>query len=892
MGSRYTENFWAKTVPFGQKGPDRIHLLENHLADVGACFERLISLPILRQRLARAGGLESIDGATAARLTLLACIHDIGKINTGFQTRVWLDNDFPAERQHPKPAGHIQDLVPILTGRDRETCNWFFRNLDWWEEALRSWDNNGGQTVCGLLVAALSHHGTPVHLKEPRQANPAIWRPVGNLQPQQFLKHISSLTREWFAEEAFAPNARPLPDAPAFQHHFLGLCTLADWIGSSEAFFLFKEESGADYITTARAKARDAVSALGLDLACQRKSFRGVPDFEVLFPHIDQSPNSIQRTIQDIAVDEQLVIIESETGSGKTEAALLRFALMYAAELVDGLYFALPTRAAASQLHRRVMQFMANLLPEDPSLETVLAVPGQLRVGETMGRHLQGFEVAWDDGPNQEIGNRRWAAESTRRFLAAQIAVGTVDQAMMAALKVKHAHVRAACLSRHLLVVDEVHASDTYMARILESLLDAHLGAGGYALLMSATLGSAARRRWFSAFQPRKGDGGLTLDQAILASYPAVSIRAADGTESFLAARGTGCDKAVSVSVKQSMDNFAGVAGMCLRAARVGTKVLVIRNTVGYAIQTQQKIEAAAGCEGRDLLFSCGGVLTLHHSRFAASDRRILDRKIEEQLGRHRTAGGFIVVGTQTLEQSLDIDADLLITDLCPMDVLLQRIGRLHRHQRHDRPQEYQVASCIVLTPTGNDLSLLLSRRENANGLGPHGYVYADLRVLEATLRLLFSHLELRIPAMNRDLVERSTHPVALKEVLRGKDEDWHNHATDMDGGKAADGLHAKDSVVRRDKDFFVDNRDIVFGSLEERIRTRLGDESIEVELCPKPPTCFNPGELIGEIAIPARWLSDRTRAKPVAPTLLEEGFDLRLGHRGFRYDRLGLRRL
>ena len=118
-------------------------------------------------------------------------------------------------------------------------------------------------------------------------------------------------------------------------------------------------------------------------------------------------------------------------------------------------------------------------------------------------KHLPDFEVSWDDSPDVEAGKRRWAAESTKRFLAAQIAVGTVDQAMMAALQVNHSHMRAACLARNLLVVDEVHASDPYMRVILEALLNAHLDAGGYALLMSATLGSAARRQWL--LRPKTG---------------------------------------------------------------------------------------------------------------------------------------------------------------------------------------------------------------------------------------------------------------------------------------------------------------------------------------------------------------------------------------------------
>ena len=238
------------------------------------------------------------------------------------------------------------------------------------------------------------------------------------------------------------------------------------------------------------------------------------------------------------------------------------------------------------------------------------------------------------------------------------------------------------------------------------------------------------------------------------------------------------------------MHDFDATAALALEAARLGAKVLVVRNTVGCAIDTQQALERAAGPDGEGLLFDVGGVLTLHHGRFAAVDRRRLDGRVEALLGREREAGGGrVVVGTQTLEQSLDIDADLLITDLSPVDVLLQRIGRLHRHSRSDRPHGYEAPACVVLTPDGDDLSPLLARTPNANGLGPHGVVYEDLRTLEATRRLAAERGRWRIPEMNRELVERATHPDALAEIVRELGADWQTHAVKVEGGEIADGL-------------------------------------------------------------------------------------------------------
>ena len=166
------------------------------------------------------------------------------------------------------------------------------------------------------------------------------------------------------------------------------------------------------------------------------------------------------------------------------------------------------------------------------------------------------------------------------------------------------------------------------------------------------------------------------------------------------------------------MGDFFQVAQRALHAARAGAKVLVVRNTVQYAVDTQQTVEKLMAQDESDLLYTCRGVLTLHHGRFAREDRLVLDKAVEEQIGKDRPPGGRIIVGTQTLEQSLDIDADLLITDLCPMDVLLQRIGRLHRHRRDNRPADYTTPLCIVLMPKGDDLSPLLSKGPGRNGLG------------------------------------------------------------------------------------------------------------------------------------------------------------------------------
>ena len=879
----YTRQFWGKS---DRKDPGRIHLLEHHLADVGACFEALLEQPIIRQRLAHTAGWDDVDTITAARLCVFAALHDIGKVNVGFQTQIWQSADIPPDRSKPGRAGHTLDLTPALNGEDSETAEWFFDALGWWWDATESWDDCGGETVGGLLVATLSHHGLPLQLEGRRARHPQLWRQFGELDPQECVARIGRLVREWFPA-AFVGGRRPLPSAPEFQHHFLGLCNLADWIGSNERWFEYVGEPRDGYIATAREGARVAIDAVGLDLAGQREGVAraGVADVTGLFPHIEQA-NAIQEAAQDAPLTERIVIIESETGSGKTEAALWRFARMYEAGLVDGLYFALPTRAAAKQIFDRVSRFVTHLFPAHALPAPVLAVPGYLRVGEATGQRLHDYEVWWDDHAHD---GRRWAAESSKRFLAAQIAVGTVDQAMLGALKVKNAHLRAAGLARNLLVVDEVHASDAYMTEILAAVLHTHIGAGGYALLMSATLGAAARHRWL-----RNGGGGggdaPSLVEAIGAPYPAVSTGGgmADAGENDRR-------KDVSIRAEPTMRDFGTVAWRALEAAQAGAKVLVVRNTVDYAIRTHLALEEAAGPGDAGLLFAVNDTPTLHHGRFAAGDRELLDGEIEKRLGRGRVAGGLLVVGTQTLEQSLDIDADLLITDLCPADVLLQRIGRLHRRRQNDasRPVGYDTAACIVLAP-GDDLSPLLERGsgQNANGLGPHGGVYRNLHILEATRRLIEEYPQWRIPEMNRELVERATHPAALDNITAELGDAWREHAISTEGGHIADVQTARGHLIRRDKSFFADNREVCFPSDDEQIRTRLGDDRVEIAFDPEPDSPFDASRRIDGMALSVRWLGGADVPESVEPTAIDDGFEFRVGERGFRYDRLGLRRV
>ena len=232
----------------------------------------------------------------------------------------------------------------------------------------------------------------------------------------------------------------------------------------------------------------------------------------------------------------------------------------------------------------------------------MLAIPGVLRSGDFEGQQLPNWKVLWDDQKpalNQKSALNRWAAEHATRFLAAPIAVGTVDQAMLGALQVKHAHLRGGALSRSLLVVDEVHASDSYMTEILLQHTDEHLAVGGYAMLMSATLGATARVRWTGDVLPDNADATATPYPAVWVAGETVPRTVAETIRS----------KKVCVKTADTMAS-QHTAELAMDAARRGARVLVIRNTVAKAIETWEAVQEAGEAP---LLMQAAGGPALHH---------------------------------------------------------------------------------------------------------------------------------------------------------------------------------------------------------------------------------------------------------------------------------------
>ncbi len=846
------------------------HPLIDHLVDVAACFTRLCRCRSIRRAMERAAG-RAISEQDVARLAVLVFLHDLGKANSGFQAKRWFPERAPPG--WPNPAGHGLEATKLFA--DDAFLQPLVARLP--VDAICTW----GEAVEPLLKASISHHGRPI-IENAADWNRAIWKPVSGsdgrtvYDPAPVLEQIGQGACELFPE-AFASGGEPLPDTPAFGHLFAGLVQLADWLGSDTTFFRFSAV-GEDRAKTAIGYADRAVLSLDLDPDGLRAVLEtSAPSFHETFGN---PPYPIQAAMDNVQLG-PLVILESETGSGKTEAALWRFIHLFARGEVDSLYFALPTRVSASQVYERIRQAVARLWPTNPPL-TVRALPGYAAADGLEPRALPDFRVQWPDEPEDEAAHRRWAAESPKRFLAAPIAVGTIDQALLGALQVRHAHLRHALLARSLLVVDEVHASDPYMTVLLERLLNAHLGCGGQALLLSATLGSSARER-YRALTQKSRSPSPDFQTACGVPYPAIS----DGLGIHAATSTTG-PKTVSWTLLDLIDNPERIAHLAIDAAATGAKVLIVRNTVPAAMAVFDALEQHI--PESSWLFTVAGVNTLHHSRFSREDRPLLDAAIQAQLGKDRPPGPRIVVGTQTLEQSLDLDADLLITDLCPMDVLLQRIGRLHRHLRPEeqRPEAYRTPQAWILTPPNHDLTPLL--QTSRHGLGPFREgdgIYPDLRTVEATRSLIVEQPSITIPEDNRALVEGATHPERLQE-MESLGEDWKQLGQKIEGQTGAQRTIAHLHGLEIDKPF--DQQQGFPTDLD--IATRLGvrDRLLTFDLAPPGPFGQPLKHLpVRHFLVPKGVDPD---AQPTGVEVQEGAILFSLETARFRYSRLGLEKI
>ena len=858
--------FWAKLHP--RDGPTEWHPLIAHSADVAATLERLLQPDsVLTQRLAAALGERELVPEHRARLVFLAALHDLGKTSHGFQTKVHPKGQRGGwtERGHVKVVFESMDVRELKGLVGSEILPLVGRDM---------------QVAALLFATAVAHHGRPWPLEDPKPADQRkrLWLPDGSgREPLSEVRRLIRHARRWSGLDD-APGAGFTRLPPEFTHLFAGALTLADWIGSTRSAFPFAPESDGDpdgpdrYWQIARERAARACARIGVvpDTAPVAAELRGVPLLQTVFADVfgpagegaAASPRNTPTPLQAHVAGMELpppgtrLLIESETGSGKTEAALALYARLRAAGRVGGLMFALPTRATASAMYERVQRALAGMYTGEHRPTVALAVGGRQPHLHSDEKLIREPSDTYPDEADRELA--RWASSGAKKFLAAEIVVGTVDQVLLGGLPVKHAHLRLAALSRHLLVVDELHSYDRYMTTVLGRVLDLFTGAGGTALFMSATLSHEARREF---------GGGWALDreQAEALPYPVLSA-------SPLGQRGWDNTPFASASAPKRVRWRAigadQVVAEAVAAAEAGARVLLLRNTVRAARETSHALREA-GHEA--LLWRTAGFdgtehTPPYHSRYTVPDRLELDERIRKRFGKSAAAkqGGVVLVSTQVAEQSLDVDFDLLITDLCPVDVLLQRIGRVHRHRERDeyRPNGYRDAAEVRIIAPEGEFAERLETRSIPVGWG-EDRPYPNYADGELALRTIAARPEVEIPRDNRTLVEAVYHPDAREELWT--EAAWEAYRIRPEGVELGQLSHARSAALDFGRTYTGSASQFTHAA-ERGARTRLGDETVRVELR-KPVRCIyaEPSEPVRHVDL-AEWaLPKDDQGRPIS---------------------------
>ncbi len=480
-----------------------------------------------------------------------------------------------------------------------------------------------------------------------------------------------------------------------------GLTVVADWIGSGALF----DDPAQPWPPLVEQAVREA------GFLCPRvvpgKSFCDIFGF---------APNAVQEAAAQAVTGPGVHVLEAPMGVGKTEAALFAAYRMLEQGKARGLYFALPTQLTSNKIHERLTSFLRTVLAEDCRTDPLLL-----------------HSTAWLYATHHEEGEHAssWF-ERSKRGLLAPFGVGTLDQALMAVINVRHPEVRSFGLAGKVVVLDEVHSYDAYTGTLLDALVDHLLELNCTVIILSATLTRARLNTLIRCGDlPEQG-------------YPLITVRSS--ADAPTAVVQTSCapeimQNSATVCLRTDADEAEALEEALCRAEN-GQQVLWMENTVREAQERYRTLAARAAAMHIET-----GLL---HSRFTPSDRGRIEDRWTTLYGKNSTERaqcGRIFVGTQVLEQSLDLDGDFLVTRFCPTDLLFQRMGRLWRHGNTVRPADAQ-REAWILPPRPEDVQAAPDR-----AFGMSGIVYAPY-VLARSLELWHGIRSVRLPADIRPFLE------------------------------------------------------------------------------------------------------------------------------------------
>ena len=652
----------------GKTDPENTSLwlpLWMHLWDTAGIMERLVRYWV-PESTKRAMGFQD-EEALLATARFLGWIHDIGKATVVFQANIL--RALPEARQRLETLTSLD--CPVQNSRESPHARAG-------EAILLREDCPGG--IASIVGA---HHGKP-------QSYTAVDDQLDGWESNYYPKGQKKVWEGFWSELLMAvlqdcgfDDIEELCELDQQEEILLtGLLIMADWIASNTEYFplIPVEELGsrADY----PARVDRAWEKLKLPFPWEAQLGIAEPqEFAVRFGF---APNAVQRAVLeavDSTMEPGILILEAQMGVGKTEAALAAAEIMASRFRLGGIFFGLPTQATANGIFPRLLGW-ADTQSEEELPQAIKLAHGMAELNETYLR-LQGYGVQLEEDAQEEhqVQVHQWFRGSKQALLA-NFVIGTVDQLLIAALAQKHVMLRHLGLAGKVVIIDECHAYDTYMNCYLDRALE---WLGWYkvpVILLSATLPARRRAELIEAYQKKKAAPDAPWKTSC--GYPLLTwTDGAEVKQTTIPLDAPGRAVQVVPLTEPELPKW-----LCRKLAEGGCAGVIV-NTVKKAQKIAQLLRE--GLPEKEV--------QLFHAQFLMPDRAAREKQLMERIGKEsvpESRNGLIVVGTQVMEQSLDIDLDVLVTELCPMDLLLQRIGRLHRHHR-SRPAPLQQACCAVL---------------------------------------------------------------------------------------------------------------------------------------------------------------------------------------------------
>ncbi|MFG6665750.1 CRISPR-associated helicase Cas3' [Halomonas sp. HNIBRBA4712] len=793
----------GKALP-GQTG-DACHLLAWHSLDVAAVGWHLLApeRPLMKQLAARLG----IEPEPLRRLLVfLLGLHDMGKFSRAFQEVLKLALDGMAPPQG-KPYLQRHDRLGVLLW---DAC-W----KEWLKTGVLRWPEGEARArklltpLNHLMAPFFGHHGYPVATRQLTLAD--FFVDDGELDDAAAARDFVT---DWAALIAPHWPVDKLLDAEWLAHFktlswtIAGWATLSDWLGSHRDYFPYCQQAMrlSDYWPRALEQAEAVLNATGFARPPEPVPYAGLAHWF----SADVTPTPLQQKAETLPLQAgpQLFILEDVTGAGKTEAACILAQRLLADGHGEGLYFALPTMATSNAMYTRLGDLHHRFYSADSKPSLVLA-HGARELNEAFERTI--VQPDCDDYTTMDVSAstqcNRWLADSNKKALLADVGVGTIDQALMGGLPFRHQSLRLLGLSRKVLIVDEVHAFDHYMQTLLHQLLAHHARQGGSAILLTATLPRAMRAALTAAWQHGLGAEAQPLEKT---AYPLLTHCSSETTEEIPVDTRPEVARRVAIDWLESEEE---AIDRVLAAVEAGECIVWVRNTVDDAIRAYQALRERHSDPERCLLF---------HARFAMVDRQRIESEVIRRFGKDSTPSmrnGQVIVTTQVFQESLDCDADRMVSDIAPIDLLIQRAGRLQRHQRGDRP----LPVLQVLAPAWSDTPSADWLSQTQRGTQA---VYQDTSLIWLTMRVLRQQGAITMPGEARTLIE-SVYAASPDDLPEAFDQAHFEH-TGMAKHAVSMATH---NALNLEDGYHLDD-DFDPWQEEREVGTRLSDEqSIEVVL-------------------------------------------------------------